>query len=94
MEFCPHPRRILAVYVLDYQSAGDTSFVHLTGQERLSAIRSHVYSPRLAEGLGLNRAHFSLVAALASRVPIVRVSRPRGLAFVNGVVDAIEQRSL
>jgi hypothetical protein len=93
MEFCSHPRRILAVYVLDYHSAGDIQFLALTGQERLSAIRSHLYSPRLAEGLRLHPAHFPVAAALASKVPVVRVSRPRGLAFVDGVVNAIEQRS-
>jgi hypothetical protein len=92
-EFCRHPRRILTVYVVDYHSGGDIQFVPLMGQERLSAIRSHLYCPRLAEGLRLHPAHFSVAAALASKVPVVRVSRPRGLAFVDGVVDAIEQRS-
>jgi hypothetical protein len=92
VEFCGDPRPIRAVYVLDYRSAGEIQLLPLSGQERLAAIRSHVYSRRLAEGLRLHRLHFPLAATLASQVPVVRVSRPRGLAFVDGVVNAIVER--
>jgi hypothetical protein len=92
--FCVEARPVRAVYVLDYDSGGDVRFLALAGQERLAAIRTHVYSRRLAEGLRLHAAHFAAAAALASRVPVVRVSRPRGLGLVDGVADAIERHSL
>jgi len=91
--FCQRPQPIRAVYVLEGDSPEGIEVVPLTGQDRFAALRPHVYAPRLVEGLRFNRAQFSVAMALAAKVPVFRLRRPSGLAFVDGLADAIERSS-
>ena len=50
----------------------------------------HTYRGKYLHGLGQQPAHFRIVAAMARRVPVVRVRRPASAFRLDALADRIE----
>jgi hypothetical protein len=70
----PVPLRRL--YVLDPDGDGELTLIPLPGRERLGALAEHTNRREMVSAMGMDRAHFEAVAALAAAVPVTRVTRP------------------
>ncbi len=60
------------------------------GRQRLHSLLSLQWHKRLIGPLGLQVPHFDWVSSVATRLPMVRVSRPRSPMTLSAVVDLIE----
>ena len=54
---------------------------------RIRALRDHTYRLQFLKGLDLARHHFSQVAHVAARLPMIRVMRPIGAALVEEAAE-------
>jgi hypothetical protein len=68
----------------------DPVIERLPSHEALSELVRHSYGPSLVHELGQAAEHLRRSALLASRVPILRLTRPRSFDRLDALVDAIE----
>jgi len=92
--FEPEPQPLARVYVLGLGNSNEVTVERIVGSECFETIRSQTRNLRVLEGLRMQAAHFRLATAVAARVPIYRVLRPRGAdslpALVALVRDALQ----
>lgn len=62
---------------------------HVRGFEAFPVLRNNVYRPEYLRCLGLEEDYLRRLAAIGTRFPVFKVSRPRTGFDVDGVVDAI-----
>lgn len=86
----PAPLPLARVFLLARRPGETSDLRPLAGASRVSSIADCSYRRPMAVALGQARAHFTRCAALASRVPIVTVSRTAALADLSTLVDRLE----
>lgn len=85
------PRRLFGICVLGIHDDGeDVRFDTVVGSERFSMVRAYTRNLPLLESLQMQVPHFQLAASVASRVPVVRMSRPRGRDSLDELVERLE----
>lgn len=88
-EFCDRPRPLRHIFLLD--RTRETLWTELKGQERLAAIRRHIFFRQMVEPLGELKGHFQLCLALAASTPVGVIGYPPGMALAHWV-DEIARR--
>ena len=84
------PRRLAGLYVLSVCDGDQVRFAPIVGSECFSAVREYTRNLHIMEDLQMHQPHFHLAAAVASQVPVVRISRPRGRDSLDELVDGVE----
>ena len=85
------PETLGGLYVLGVQDDDDeVRFEPIVGSECFAAVRTYTRNLPLLEGLQMRLPHFHLAAAVASRIPVVRITRPRGRDSVDELVGRLE----
>lgn len=88
-QFWPTPLKPRAVFELIGPSADGMTFTPLSPMEALPRLISHTYRKMMLDALGIRRHHFDLASAVASTVPIFRVTRPQHGFSVAAIADRI-----
>lgn len=83
------PVEIGVVIVLEVGSGPDLEVERLGELEAFEQIVAKTYRPELMRGVGGQHAHFGHAVALAGQAPVFRVTRPRGVATLAPVADAV-----
>lgn len=83
---------LAAIYLLDGRIDAPAAAVEgpIDHLDAIAAMVEHTYRVETLGPLGLTRRHFERCAALVRRVPVFRLHRPRALAALPAVVDALE----
>lgn len=96
----PAPRHLLGrsqpldvIYVLEAHDTPELRIEPFTGAARFEALRRHTYGRRIMYGLANEVPHFMLTTAVAHRVPILSVKRPRTLDVLDELADRVETLS-
>lgn len=84
------PAPLAGLYVLSVGVEDEVWFEPIVGSEAFHAVRAYTRNVRFLEELGMLSLHFRLAAAVAARVPIVRIARPRGRDSVDELVAGLE----
>lgn len=84
------PRPLTGLYVLSVGDGDELQFEPIEGSQCFTAIREYTRNLQIMEDLQMQRPHFHLAAAVASRIPVVRISRPRGRDSLDELVDRVE----
>ena len=85
------PEALGSLYVLGVQDDDDElRFEPMVGGECFAAVRTYTRNLHMLEGLQMQLPHFHLAAAVASRIPVVRITRPRGRDSLDELVDRLE----
>ena len=75
--FCDEPRPISLICVLSEYEGDDIVLTPVTGMEKFSLLKANTYRQRFMSGMSLQPIHLRQCGALASKVRIARVQRPR-----------------
>lgn len=84
------PQPLIGLYVLSVSDGDDVRFERIEGSQCFTAIREYTRNLQIMEDLQMQQPHFHLAAAVASRIPVVRISRPRGVDSLDELVDRVE----
>ena len=90
-QFSAEPQPLGAVYLLEAHNGSELEIERLENSARFDAVRSHTRNFRVIEGLGMQRAHFRMAAAIAARVPVIRLKRPRTGDSVDAIAGMIDE---
>ena len=85
------PQSVRAVCVLMAHQRGDVEVETAPLGQAIRYLWKYTYRKRYLNGLGQRPAHFRIVAAMAKRVPVVRVARPAHPFLLNALADRIEE---
>ena len=88
---CDEPAAVGRAYVLGFSNAAETELEPLKGMARVNAAMANTYHPRFVEGLGGKGPHFQQCAAVASQVPVTRLTQPNDGFVVEQTVDLLEE---
>jgi hypothetical protein len=88
--FCPEPLPVHAIYALTIHQAPDIRLEPVDHLQRFEILANNIYRSEFLPGLKLNPTHFQLVAALANRVPVRRITRPRSPFLLDDLAQRIE----
>ncbi|MGE0862562.1 MAG: hypothetical protein AB7P34_01570 [Vicinamibacterales bacterium] len=88
-EFEPQP--LARIYVLGLGNGSEVTVERIVNSECFETLRSQTRNLRVLEGLRMQAAHFRLATAVAARVPIYRVLRPRGADSVPALVALMRE---
>jgi len=88
---CDEPTVVGRAYVLSFSNAAETELEPLKGMERANAVMTNTYHPRFVEGLGCKCPHFQQCAAVASQVPVTRLTQPNDGFVVEQTADLLEE---
>jgi hypothetical protein len=86
----PAPVPIRRMFLLTDRPAATISLRPLDGPAKVTAVVRGTYRRRMSVALGRRSAHFALCVAVARRIEIVDVDRPRDLDRLHRLVDALE----
>lgn len=86
----PAPVRIRRMFLLTGRSADAISLRPLDGAAKVAAVVRGTYRRRMSVALGRRSAHFALCVAVARRIEVVAVDRPRDLDALHRLVDALQ----
>ena len=81
---------LAAIFVLETHNQRQVEVDVLEHSAKFEALRTYTRIVRAMDGLGNHVAHFRIASAVAARVPIVRIRRPRGLDSQDEVLALIE----
>jgi hypothetical protein len=82
-------RSIAAIIQLGVHSESKISVVNIEGMSRFAAIGAMLYNSRIADALFNRVVYLNKVAAIAQKIPICRVWRPRGRWSVGELADIV-----
>ncbi len=77
------------IYVLDRHNLEDVRLEPIVGLDRFVPLRDNTYRKRFLDGMALQADHMRLGAALAGKVRMARVTRPRGGFALDLLVDTL-----
>jgi len=77
------------VYVISVHDGPDLRLQPVSGLDRFEPLRSNTYVVRYLKGMALEERHLVACGRLASRIRLVKVSRPREGSTPEAVVDAL-----
>lgn len=86
------PVALLALFVLDAANTDRIEMNELTGADKINQLISNTYRMGFIKGLGKIEIHFRQCAALAEKIPVFRVTRPRGGFHLEELADKILAR--
>jgi hypothetical protein len=86
----PAPVPIRRMFLLSDRPSDSIRLRSLTGPAKVTAVVRGTYRRRMSVALGQRSAHFAQCVAVARRIEIVEVDRPRELASLHRLVDALE----
>lgn len=78
-QFEPDSQPLAQVYILSFSNCRDVHVERIVNGECFDTVRTQTRNLRVVEGLRMHASHFRLAAAVADRVPMFRLTRPRGL---------------
>ncbi|MCG2784733.1 MAG: hypothetical protein L6461_06470 [Anaerolineae bacterium] len=88
--FQKHPLPLRAIYLLHPTETENITFETLQGMAKFQAIKQYNYGNYYLKGLGLQAAHFHLISLIASRVPVIRIRRPRQVNQLEALIDKLD----
>jgi hypothetical protein len=88
--FCPEPLPVHAIYALTIHQAPDIRLESVDNLQRFEILANNTYRSEFLLGLRLHPTHFQLVAAVATRVSVRRIARPRSPFLLDDLVQQIE----
>ena len=89
-EFYKDALPLKRLYVLGISDAGEIEMAPMSGSAKLTAIISHTYHLGFLKGLGKGPEHFRQCNALAERLTVKKVTRPREPYLLEELADALE----
>ncbi len=90
-QFCPEPRKLDAVYVLQPGDSPDVKITPLSGIQRLEGLRAHLYKIRFRDAVRNWPPVLAKACRLADAVQVNIVERPANQMTIETVAEAIEQ---
>jgi hypothetical protein len=81
------PLPLRKIYLLETSNGTNCSLVPLRGTEKLGALTSNLYRPRIILDMGLEGPAYSQIVELAARIEVVRLIRPICRFRVEELVD-------
>lgn len=81
---------VLAVYALSTHQKPDLLIEERRDVRKFNALLDHTWQKLVVKRMGLHAHHFKLAAAVANKVPIVRVCRPEGHFALDALLDSLE----
>ena len=87
--FCDTPLPVRWVYILSADPRGTFEVTPISGMKRFQPLRANTYRRRFMEGMALRPDHLARCGALASRIHLARVTRPRGGFEIDRLVDTL-----
>lgn len=84
--FEPEPQPLACVYVLGLSNGREVSVDRIVDSECFETIRNQTRNLRVLEGLRMQAAHFRIATAVAARIPIYHMLRPRGIDSLPALV--------
>lgn len=82
---------IRAIYILSpWNREGAFAVEDLSGLAKFQALRDNTYRFRFVKGMMLGASHLKQCGALAERVPVAQLHRPRQGFDIDGLVDCIQ----
>jgi hypothetical protein len=89
--FAPSPVRLHRVYVLDSDNlATSVNFESLPPVQAFKTLVCHTFRRRFLRGLGMQTAHFGLVAAAVDQASVVKVTRPSRSFLLDELAERLE----
>ena len=88
--FCAEPLPVRAIYALHVGQSPDIRLQPVDYQQRFEILANNTYRAEFLAGLGVLQTHFRLVATVANRVPVYRMTRPNHPFLLDALVDRIE----
>lgn len=85
-----HPLPLRRFYELQVDERAELAFAAVTGMAKLSALMSHAYRPEFVQAMGLQGALMRGAAALAPRLQMNRIVRPRATPTLDAIVAWLE----
>jgi hypothetical protein len=96
-KFCDESRPISQICVLSEHEGDGIVLTPVTGMEKFSLLKANTYRQRFMSGMSLQPTHLRQCGALASKVRIARVQRPRAGfqldALVDRLLDQMQERA-
>ena len=86
---CASAQPVRGFYWLVPADVEGVAVEHVRGFEIFPVLRNNVYRPEYLRILGLEEDYLRRLAAIGSRIPVFKVSRPKTGFAVDAVVDAI-----
>lgn len=85
------PAPLQKIYLLTAHNQDAIELEAIPRLQGFGVVTHNTYRYQFLEGLAMQAPHFKLVAAVAQRVPVARVTRPSGSFLLTELADAIEQ---
>ena len=88
-KFCDEPRPISQICVLSEHEGDGIVLTPVKGMEKFSLLKANTYRQRFMSGMSLQPNHLRQCGALASKVRIASVQRPRAGFQLDALVDRL-----
>ena len=88
---CNRPRNVRAAYVLVPHNLEAIELRRVGPGDAVARLALHTYQRGFLRGLGLQAGHFSAITALAGRVPVADLTRPRHVRCIAALADRVER---
>lgn len=88
--FSTIPQPLAALFVLAVGNNSKVIVEPVKNAERFNLVRANTRNLRVLEGLEMQAAHFALAAAVASRVPIAQLIRPKDVDSLDDLLAQID----
>lgn len=87
--FCATPRPVTRICVLSEHHDDTVNITPITRLQKFEVLKANTYRPRFMSGMNLQREHLSQSSALAGKVSMARVQRPKLGFKIDALVDAL-----
>lgn len=85
------PAPLHRFYELRAQPHGSVTFAPIGGLERINSLMTHTYRPTFLAAMGRQPEHLRRVAALAPRLKMSLIARPREVPTLPAIIDWLER---
>ncbi len=86
------PIPINALFNLEVMDTKSVDITPLSGMAKIHPLIGNTYRPAFLDGLGIKKDHFQQCAAVAARVSVYQVTRPRQGFLLDELMDALEAK--
>lgn len=90
-KYWSHPLPLKRIYILGSYLEADIRVNELNSFEKMRAINNNTFRKRFLEGQGVKPVHFKQCAALAQKVRVFRVLRPRAEFLIEELSATLEK---
>jgi len=87
--FCETPRPVTRICVLSEHHDDTVNITPITGIKKFQVLKANTYRPRFMAGMNLQREHLGQSSALAGKVSMAKVQRPKLGFKIDALVDAL-----